>query len=557
MHRCRTLLPILLVALTAPACGKSQTQLKLEAAEAEAVKLRDENARLGGEVTRKAAAVATSRAEAKSLNAALADAQARVEAAERRIAAIAKEPAKDKRVQEDLDRVTAHRDELKEWIEQDLLPAAEKNSPELVNLREATESMMREVTAIRGLEWKHPIMRRRIRRAQVGEWMQRDMKKDLPEEKARDMVLVGAEMGLVKQGTNIYDIFASFLEAGAAAFYKPETRTFYHIEGNDGRGAYPVVFHELVHAVEDQYFDLDAFYRAVEGDGDAALARRGLVEGTASWFGEQYEMKFPADAAAMAKSQMTPELMQKQMKMMQTVPAFLIATMGLYPYKNGKSWVGTVTGGDSAKVAAAFADPPASTEQILHPEKYSDATRRDYPHKVAAPDLSSALPGDWRTLESDTMGELMTGCLLSQLRFPGPAALMGVIDMATQGYGIKEPTKTAVTGWDGDRYSAVVDPANGRATLCWVSVWDSEQDATEFVAAYAPLVGKKVTGAKVEGDAAGQRFAEKDTGRLSSVVREGTKVVAVLGAPADRFDAVLAAGMSAKVEADSRDASDR
>jgi hypothetical protein len=398
-------------------------------------------------------------------------------------------------------------------------------------------------------------MRRRILRTQLGEWMQRDMRKELPEEKAREMVLVGAEMGLVKPGTDLYAMFSDFMTGGAAAFYKPDTRTFYHIEGNDGRGAYPVVFHELVHAVEDQYFDLDGFYKVAEDDSDRALARRAVVEGSASYYQDLYQAKHPADVREMMKSQMAPDMMKRQQQMILSVPAFLVATIGLYPYNNAKTWVGKMTKGDGAKLAALYADPPESTEQVLHPEKFADPATRDYPHKVAAPDLSS-LPPEWKRLDSDGMGELTTGCLLAQLRFPGPAAFMAVLDPSSGGVAFRDPAKTAVAGWVGDRYSCAIDPQTGRATLVWVSVWDTEKDAQEFADAYAPLVGKKLTGETVTALPNPLRFTEKDTDRVTAIEVRGTLVVAVLGAPPAYLDGLLHAGLATKVEADPRDAAD-
>ena len=549
--RFRTSLPLLLVAAAlTPSCGDSETEVRRAEKRAEVKELRVELADATSKnqeltVTASDAVRRLDDARAEAEAARSAEAAAKAETAEKVETAL--EESKQK-----LDSVERHRDELTEWIEQDLLPIAEKEVPELANLKAATETMGAEVAAIRGLDWKTPVMRRRIRRAQVGEWMRRDLKKDLPEDKAREMVLVGAEMGLVAPGTDVYEIFSEFLEAGAAAFYKPDTRTFYHIEGNDGRGAYPVVFHELVHAIEDQHFDLQAFYEGLDGDTDKSLARRGLVEGSASYFQDLYQAKHPADVTEMMKSQMTPDMMKRQQRMLQVVPPFLVAQMGLYPYQNGKRWVELMCGGDRAKVAALYADPPVSTEQVLHPEKFSNPQERDYPHTIAVPSLDS-LPANWNRLDSDTMGELSMGCLLAQLRFPGPIAFLNLMDMKTQGVGFKGAIKTAVEGWDGDRYAAAIDPKTGRATILWVTVWDSEQDAQEFVSAYAPMLAKKVTGASGAGDAAPLHFVEMGSDRVSAIETAGTRVVIVLGSPPSELDALIAAGRATTVTADPRD----
>lgn len=474
-------------------------------------------------------------------------------------ASAAPKDAKTEKIEKDLKDVRSHRDELVEWVEKELLPVAEANDPKLVFLRQAADEMGVAVAKYRKLPWKHDVMRRHVTRDQVGTWMQRDLRRDLPEEEARKMVAVGSEFGIMKRGTSLYDMFSSFMESGAAAFYKPNTRTFYHIEGNDGRGAYPVVFHELVHAIEDQHFDLDAFYKQAEKDSDKALAYRGLCEGSASFFEELYAKDNPADRAAMMKAQMNPKLMKKQQEMLNVVPPFLIGMMGLYPYKNGMEWVRKVSRGDPARVDRLYSDPPVTTEQVLHPERFDldDPSKRDWPHTVAEPDLTGILSSEWTRLDGDNNGELVTGMMLVQLQQPNnQMALAFMMDLATQGIGFKNPVKRAVDGWDGDRYSAWV--RGDDCCVVWKSAWDSEKDAVEFAETYAPLLAKKKTGEKPAQDAAllGVRFTDKETGRIAVIERRGAHVVTVLGAPPETVEALLAAGWKAEVKPDPRDARD-
>jgi hypothetical protein len=456
------------------------------------------------------------------------------------------------------DRVRDHRDELKEWIEKELLPIAEQADPRLVNLKEAALAMAAEVEKLRGLPFKEPFMRRLISRAQVGDWMRRDMKKELTDEDVRKMVVVGAAFGLMAPDTDVQAMFTQFMEAGAAAFYKPDTRTFYHIEGNDGAGARPVVFHELVHAVEDQHFALDEFYKAVENDADMALARRGLVEGSACHFAEMYERAHPDDVKAMMKSQATPELMQKQMKMMTSVPPALIASFGLYPYKNAPKFLAALGADDAEKIAKLYADPPVSTEQVLHPEKFPFEGPRDYPRRVATPDVAEVLGEGFENVDDDGMGELITGLLLTQLQQGGKymPTLLNALDMKTQGVAFKGAAKKASEGWDGDKYTAWIEKQGGKATVVWVTVWDSKEDAQEFHETYGDLLGKRALGTEWKSRPTPVRYVGAD-GRTSGTELDGVKVVAVIGAPADKAEALFAAGAAAAVVADPRDENDK
>src|SRR6185503_11826707 len=175
--------------------------------------------------------------------------------------------------------------------------------------------------------------------------------------------------------------------------------TFYLIEGNDGRGARPIVFHELVHALEDQYFDLDPFYKSVEEDSDMSLARRALVEGSACLFASVYEKEHPDDVQAMMQAQATPELMKKQARMVTTVRPVLIATTGMYPYHNAPAWLEAIHAKEAAALEKLYADPPVSTEQVLHPAKFPLEGARDYPHRVSPPDVGGILGEGWTKVD--------------------------------------------------------------------------------------------------------------------------------------------------------------
>lgn len=142
-------------------------------------------------------------------------------------------------------------------------------------------------------------------------------------------------------------------------------------------------------------------------------------------------------------------------------------TRGTFTYGQGEAFVAALRdeGGWDA-VDAAYADPPVSTEQILHPEKYFGA--RDDPTPVALPDPAAALGDGWTLVHENALGELQTAVLLA--------------NQEASGFGpLPEAAAAAAAGWDGDRYALWTD---GQAeVLVWRSVWDGDAEAAEFVAA--------------------------------------------------------------------------
>ena len=115
-----------------------------------------------------------------------------------------------------------------------------------------------------------------------------------------------------------------------------------------------------------------------------------------------------------------------------------------------------VAGGWEA-VDAAFGDPPKSTEQVLHPEKYQS---REAPIAVdLADDLASKMGSGWSVVDEETMGEHQTAIWLGS----------GTIAAATD----------AAAGWGGDRITLLGGPSDAWA-VAWHTVWDTEDDAAEF-----------------------------------------------------------------------------
>ena len=125
--------------------------------------------------------------------------------------------------------------------------------------------------------------------------------------------------------------------------------------------------------------------------------------------------------------------------------------------------------GGWAGVNAYFKKMPTSTEQILHPEKY---TAGEAPVTVAMPsDLAARLGTGWTVPFQDTFGELQFGIWL-------------------RGAGVATATATAAAaGWGGDRL-AVMEGPNGTWAVAMQTVWDTDADAAEFEAAATTALAK-------------------------------------------------------------------
>jgi hypothetical protein len=157
-------------------------------------------------------------------------------------------------------------------------------------------------------------------------------------------------------------------------------------------------------------------------------------------------------------------------KELAAAPAFLRDNL-LFSYVQGLVFCLKVrqAGGQKLLDYAYAQDPPRSSEQVLHPDKWLGA--RDDPVVIALPDLSQALEG-YRKVAEGSVGEFNIRLLL------------------TEKLGRQQRTacEEAAAGWGGDAFALY---ANGpKEVLVWVTEWDAQKDAAEFLDAARKTQGR-------------------------------------------------------------------
>ena len=206
--------------------------------------------------------------------------------------------------------------------------------------------------------------------------------------------------GLIPEALDLRRYLPELLSSQVAGFYDLERKYLAIVElpgGISGKGKEEgeedmVLVHELTHALQDQHFDL---HRFEDHDlmSDAGAARGALVEGDAMLTMMDASLRMniealPGTDAAMSALMRDPETLIAATpdlpgaKEMAAAPAWIRDTL-LFSYLQGSVFcLSTRHRGGQALLDHAFkTDPPRSTEQILHPEKWH--TRRDDP--VGAP----------------------------------------------------------------------------------------------------------------------------------------------------------------------------
>ncbi len=395
----------------------------------------------------------------------------------------------------------------------------------LAMLLARTDAVAREVARIRGLPLKRPIPNEVVDRDEL----RRRLLALAAEDKAKaDTAAEGlalARWGLIPLATDYEALMIELLTEQIAGYYDPETKrlTISQSAGDDAEWAELVLAHEIDHGLQDQAFDLEKFEDVPDAEGDARVARRALVEGDGVALmlevmlarrGAKVPWGNPQVAAAIEKAMVTPGNGG-----IDRAP-FAIREAMIFPYRAGFGFVAALRRRKPwSAVDAAFARPPRSTEQILHPERYL-ADDKPVPVQI---DPLPALRGFARAHET-VWGELGFQIFLRSHGVDAVAAAQ------------------AAAGWGGDR--AVVLARDGdrrpqRAAGVSRSEWDSEADAIEAEEAAIKALDASIPGAVVDHGTARTRWLGVD-GAVSWVERRGRSLVIVIGAPAWAANALAA-----------------
>ncbi len=231
-----------------------------------------------------------------------------------------------------------------------------------------------------------------------------------------------------------------------------------------------VLIHETVHALQDQHFNLSKLRTAANVSNDRALALSALAEGDAVWVQEAYNAETdsepldgldPQAVSAPIEGCGLPDMLRRQFE---------------FPYDYGKVFVEQLKSSHGvALIDQAFRYPPQTTREILYPREFAAAKRIS----GSAPKLSKP-PANLhaRLVYTETLGEYF---IRSFIR-----ALVSAED------GIR-----AGKGWRGDRMSLYELPESGSKILYWDSVWENEDEAAQFRAAFSNAL-QKIFGLRLE-----------------------------------------------------------
>ena len=326
--------------------------------------------------------------------------------------------------------------------------------------------------AIRGLELKEPVDYQVLTRKEIKGVLSGKMSEVFSEQEFHNVAASLAALGLLEPEYPLRAKYIDLLGEQIAAFYDQHAHKLFMYEDAslDNAQNRVVLAHELTHALQDQHFGLKKLPLESKTNDDRAVAASALVEGDATLVMSEYTMKNMT--RQMVKDTLLATFGQDS-KQLAAAPRYL-REMLVFPYLRGQEFCTALAarGGYDA-IDSAYARPPSSTAQILHPEKYTSDPREEPIDVVFADTAVNGQPA----IADNVLGEFGTRLQVAEWT-----------DDATG--------EKAGAGWRGDRYLCF----DGGRALVWKSVWADEREAGEFFDAERQVLERRYRPTGVEAD---------------------------------------------------------
>jgi hypothetical protein len=329
------------------------------------------------------------------------------------------------------------------------------------------------LSEITGLAFTRRVPYTTINKEQLRRYLEGRIKESVKPADLRAEELTLKLLGLIPPDFDLRQNTVDLLTEQAAAFYDYNQRKLFVLEGS-GVGAEErmALVHELAHALADQHFPLRKYIREGLQSDDGSSARLAVMEGQASWLMTAYLSKLSGGQAEVPDAVLklmtsTIEDSAGQYPTFSKAPPYIRDSL-TFPYTDGMLFQNAVFKSLGRQAfSEVFQHPPASTQQILHPDRYLSHQTTTNPNPPVPP-----APRDLRKLADGSLGEFDFRVLLSQ-------------------YISKDEGETAATHLAGGSYALFEYKRDKFPLLAFASTWDSEQAAEKYLALYRRVLQGK------------------------------------------------------------------
>ncbi len=371
------------------------------------------------------------------------------------------------------------------------------------------ESILAELAEISGLPPRKPVQYDLISRAGLRRFLEQRVREESKPEEIRAEELTLKKFGFVPADFDLKKTVVELLTEQAAAFYDFRRKKLFVLESASEALQQMALVHELAHALADQHFNLEKFIDRARTSDDMAAARLAVMEGQATWLMSEFLARRTGQSL-----RTSPEVLQfmsqsaaisaGQFPVFDGAPLYLRESL-LFPYSKGMLFQHAVIEKYGKQgFTVVFRDPPATTQQVLHPESYFE---RKEPSAPLLPRL--ATERQYRELTAGTIGELDHWILLRQ-------------------YASDEVAETLAPQWRGGRYRLLEHKTSSRLVLLYASEWSNASAATDFFRFYRRVLQGKWKTLHIALDTETRLAGAGDDGHFR-LTRQGWRVESIEG----------------------------
>jgi hypothetical protein len=302
-----------------------------------------------------------------------------------------------------------------------------------------------------GLKFKRqPVVATRTRQ-QVHDFLEQRFKEDVSDSDITGEEILYRRLGLIPDTLDLRAFELRLLPEQVVGFYDPKTKVLYVVDGAPRDEVGFVVSHELVHALQDQYMNLDSI-QSVRGNNDRTLAAQAVIEGQAVLVPIQAAFGPGADLpAGWDRVRDMVRQNKDRMPVFASAPMVLQETL-IFPYLSGLEFMHNFEAQRPGQ--EPYAHMPTSTTQILHDSAYFGSPSEQ------PLGITFAAPARGSVLYTDNLGEFETRLFLFQHLQDQTEAVRGA------------------AGWQGDRYEVIRTPRGDG--IAWLSLWNGTVESAQF-----------------------------------------------------------------------------
>ena len=389
-------------------------------------------------------------------------------------------------------------------------------------MREETGRLATQLGALRRIPLRGPLDRQLVTREEARAEIARSVTAALTGSDMATEERVLQRLGLLPAGSDYIELLTQSLNETPASSYDPASRRLYVADWVPLERQRAALAHEIAHALADQRFGLrrtlqispDGGHRL---DRDAERAREALIEGDANTAALELD-----DARGVFLGAHELPALAERLRATATGNGRWqpwIRAVSLFTHVDGLLFVARVRARETwSGVDALWLDPPQTTEQVLHPEKYE---ARELGVRIDPAPLGALEPG-FRLGGGAVLGELGVRTWLATAVAPEVAA-------------------RAAAGWGGDRAVLFVPPAErpvdaaaappSEPVLAWLTLWDDPLEAEDFARAACAALARLAGSPRVPAlDEAGRAVARSGE-QLYALGWRRDAVALLLGAP--------------------------